>query len=214
MKKENLYITIINIFIGMGVSFLLKGSVLAIVLIVIMIGTIIFIEQKWIYQNVFKGKKHYAAAGYSILAAMILACLFLMTSPSRDTSHIIKLVDGFLQDVTAGDYRSAYGQLSEASKEVYTLNDFANDHVKNNVKVQNFRIDEVIFNKYDKRKAVAVVSSPFTLYGRETLNQEMIKEEGGWRIVFSRTIFHPNAPGGGKSNKRTGSITNFFKKLF
>jgi hypothetical protein len=214
MKKENLYITIINIFIGMGVSFLLKGSVLAVVLIVIMIGTIIFIERKWIYQNVFRRKKQYAAVGYSFLAVLMLAFLFLLTSPGRDTSHIIRLVDGFLQDVTSGDYRGAYEQLSEASKKAYTLNDFINDHVENSVKIQNFRIDEVIFNKYDKKKAVAVVSSPFTLYGRETLNQEMIKEEGGWRIVFSRTIFHPNAPGGGKSNRRGSSITNFFKKLF
>jgi hypothetical protein len=214
MKKENLYVTLINIFIGMGVSFLLKGSVLAVVLIVIMIGTIIFIERKWIYQNVFRRKKQYAVAGYSFLAALMLAFLFLITSPSRDTSHIIKLVNGFLQDVTAGDYRGAYEQLSEESKKAYTLNDFSNDHRENSIKIQNFRIDEVILNAYDKKKAVAVVSSPFTLYGRETLNQELIKEEGEWRIVFSRTIFHPNDPIGGKSNRKGNSITNFFKKLF
>jgi hypothetical protein len=214
MKKENLYVTIINIFIGMGVSFLLKGSILAVVLIVIMIGTIIFIERKWIYQNVFGRKKQYAAAGYSFLAALMLAFLFLITSPSRDISHIIKLADGFLQDVTSGNYRGAYGQLSEESKKAYTLNDFTNDHVENSIKIENFRIDEVIFNKYDKRKAVAVVSSPFTLYGRETLNQEMIKEGGEWRIVFSRTIFHVNALAIGKSGRKADSITNFFKRLF
>lgn len=214
MKKENLYITLINIFIGMGVSFLLKGSILAVVLIVIVIGTIIFIERKWIYENVFRRKKRYALAGYFFLAALMLAFLFLITAPSRDTSHIIKLVNGFLQNVTSGDYRGAYGQLSEVSKKAYTLDDFVNDHVENRVKVQNFRIDEIIFNEYDKSKAVVVVSSPFTLYGRETLHMEILKEEEGWRIVFSRTIFRPNAPAQEKSNKREGAITNFFKKLF
>ena len=198
----------------MGVAFLLKGSILAVVLIVIAIGTIIFIERKWIHENVFRGKKRYAVAGYSFLAALMLVFLFLITSPSRDTSHIIKLVNGFLQDVTSGNYRGAYEQLSEVSKKAYTLNDFVNDHVQNRIKVQNFRIDDVIFNEYDKRKAVAVVSSPFMLYGRETLNLEMIKEEKGWRVVFSRTLFHPHAPGQGNSKKKGGSITNFFKKLF
>ncbi|MCX5816600.1 MAG: hypothetical protein NTX75_10245 [Proteobacteria bacterium] len=214
MKKEILYIALINIFIGMCVSFLLKGSILAVVLIVIGIGTIIFIERKWVYENVFRRNKRYAAVGYSFLAALMMVFLTLITLPSRDTSHIIKLVNGFLEDVTSGDYRGAYEQLSEVSKKAYTLKDFTNDHVENRIKVQNFRIDEVIFNKYDKRKAVAVVSSPFTLYNRETLNLEMIKEEKGWRIVFSRTIFHPNGSGQGKSKKRGDPITNFFRKLF
>jgi hypothetical protein len=214
LKKENLYITLINIFIAMGVSFLLKGSILAVVLIVIVLGTIIFIERKWIYENVFRRKKRYAVAGYFFLAALMLVFLFLITSPSRDTSHIIKLVNGFCRDVTAGNYRGAYDQLSEVSKKAYTLNDFTNDHVENSIKIQNFRIDRVIFNKYEEGKAVAVVSSPFMLYGRETLNLEMIKEEEGWRIVFSRTILHPNAPGQGNTKKKGGLITNFFKKLF
>ena len=110
----------------MGISFLLKGSILAVVLIVIMIGTIIFIERKWIYENVFRRKKQYAVAGYSLLAALMLIFLFLITTTSRDTSHIIKLVNGFLEDVTAGDYGGAYEQLSEVSKKAYMLKDFAN----------------------------------------------------------------------------------------
>ena len=198
----------------MGVASLLQGSVLAYALIVILIGTIIFIERKWIFENVFRWKKWYAVAGYSVLAAVMLIFLFFITAPSRDTTLIVKRVNGFLQDVTAGNYRGAYEQLSEVSKKAYTLNDFVNDHVENRIKVQNFRIDEVIFNEYDKRKAVVVVASPFMLYGRETLNMEMIKEEEGWRIVFSRTIFHPNAFGQVKSKKKGGYIANFFKKLF
>jgi hypothetical protein len=218
MKKEALYITLINIFIGMGVTFLLKGSILAVVLIVIVMGTIIFIERKWIYENVFRRNRRYAMAGYFVLVALMMFFLFLITSPSRDTSHVVKLVNGFFQDVTAGDYRNAYGQLSAVSKATYTLNDFTNDHVENGIKIQNYRIDEVIFNPYDKRKVVAVVSSPFTLYGRETLNLEVVKEDKGWRIAFSRTIFHSNVPDQakdkGKSKKKGDLVTNFFKRLF
>jgi hypothetical protein len=198
----------------MSVTFLFKGSILAVVLIVIVIGTIIFIERNWIYKNVFRSKKRYAAVGYSFLAVLVLFFLFMISSQSRDTSQIIKLVNGFMQNVTSSDYRGAYAQLSEVSKKEYTLNDFVHDHLKNRIKVKNFRIDEVIFNEYDKKQAVAVVSSPFTLYGRETLNMEIIREEDGWRIVFSRAIFHPNALGPEKNKQRGGSITNFFKKLF
>jgi hypothetical protein len=59
-----------------------------------------------------------------------------------------------------------------------------------------------------------MVSSPFMLYGRETLNLEMIKEGGEWRIYFSRNIVNPQAPRLGKSKKKKGSITNFLNKLF
>jgi hypothetical protein len=198
----------------MGVAFLLKGSILAVVLIVIAISTIIFIERKWIYKNIFRGKKQYAVVGYSFLAALMLLFLFLITTPSRETSQIVMMVNGFMQNVTSGNYQGAYEQLSKVSKKAYTQYDFVNDHVENRIKVQNFRIDEVIFNEYDKSKAVVVVSSPFTLYGRDTLNLEVVKEEEGWRIVFSKTIFHPNTIDQGKSKKKGGAITNFFKKLF
>jgi hypothetical protein len=213
LKKENLYVALINTLIGMGVTSLLHGSVLAYALIIILVGTIIFIERKWIYEKVFRSKKWYAVAGYSVLAAVMLIFLFVITASSRDTSLIVKRVNGFLQNVTAGDYGSAYKQLSEVSRRSYALKDFANDHKENRIKFQNFIIHEVIFNKYDERQAEVIVSSPFLLYGRETLNLEMIREQGEWRIVFSRTIVDPNAPGRGKS-KKEGLITNFFNKLF
>ncbi|MDO8721758.1 MAG: hypothetical protein Q7J31_05965 [Syntrophales bacterium] len=214
MKKENIYVALINTLLGMGVASLLQGSVLAYALIVILIGTIIFIERKWIFENVFRWKKWYAVAGYSVLAAVMLVFLFFITAPSRDTTLIVKRVNGFLQNVTAGNYRDAYEQLSEVSKKAYALDDFADDHKEKRIKFQNFIIHEVAFNKYDKRQAVAMVSSPFMLYGRETLNLEMIKEGGEWRIDFSRTIVNPDAPGRGKSRKKAGSITNFLNKLF
>jgi len=214
LKKENIYVALINTLLGMGVASLLRGSVLAYALIVILIGTIIFIERKWIYENVFHRKKQYAAVGYSILAAIMLFTLFFITAASRDTSLIVKRVNGFLQMVTATDYRGAYEQLSEVSKKVYALHDFANDHKEKRIKFQNFIIHDVVFNKYDKRQAVAMVSSPFMLYGHETLNLEIIKEGGEWRIDFSRSIVNPNALGRGKNRKNEGLITNFLDKVF
>jgi len=59
-----------------------------------------------------------------------------------------------------------------------------------------------------------MASRPFLLYGRETLNLEMIKEGGEWRIDFSRSIVNPNAPSGVKHKRGGGLSTNFFNKLF
>lgn len=198
----------------MGVTSLLKGSILAYALIVILIVTIIFIERAWIFENVFRGNKRYAAGGYFLLATIMLVVLFFITAPNRDTSTIVKRINVFLQNVTAGEYQGAYEQLSEASKKTYTLKDFASDHKEKQIKFQNFIIHEVIFNKYDNSQAIATLSSPFLLYGRENLNLEMIKEAGEWRIVFSRTIVHRNISGQGGSKRQGGLITNFLNKLF
>lgn len=198
----------------MGLTSLLKGSILAYALIVILIVTIIFIERAWIFENVFRGNKRYAAAVYFLLATIMLVVLFFITAPNRDTSTIVKRINVFMQNVTAGEYQGAYEQLSETSKKTYTLKDFADDHKEKQIKFQNFIIHEVIFNKYDNSQAVATLSSPFLLYGRETLNLEMIKEGGEWRIVFSRTIIQPNIPSRGASKKNGGLITNFLNKLF
>jgi hypothetical protein len=200
--------------LGMGVVSLLKGSILAYTLAVILVGTIIFIERNWLYENIFRRKKWYAIAGYSALVSLILVFLFFITAPTRNTSLIVKGVNGFLHDITVADYRGAYEKLSEVSKKTYSEEDFVNDHKKNRVKFQNFIIHEVLFNKYDRHQAVAMVSSPFLLYGRETLNLDMIMEGGEWRIDFSRSIVNPNAASTIKPKRNSGIITNFFRKLF
>ena len=187
---------------------------LAFILSFLVIGTIIFIERKWLDEKIFRKKKWYAIAAYSALAITFLVGLFFITKPSRETSLIITSINVFLNDIKAGDYRGSYEQLSNASKKTYSLNDFANDHSNNRVQIQDFTIDRVIFNKYDAKKAVAVVSSPFLLYGHETLNLEMIKEDQTWRVVFSRKIAVDKASASSKSRRRDGVITNFLKKLF
>ena len=215
MNRQSIYITLINTFLGMGASLLLKDNVLlALILSFLVIGTIIFIERKWLDEKIFRKKKWYAIAAYSALAVTFIIGLSFVTKPSRETSHIITSINVFLNDIKTGDYKGAYGQLSDASKKTYPLNDFISDHSNNRISIQDFTIDQVIFNKYDDKKTVAVLSSPFLLYGHETLHLEMIKEDQGWRVVFSRNIATGKDSASSKSRKRDGVIPNLFKNLF
>ena len=214
MNKQSIYITLINTFIGMGASLLLKdNTLLAFILSFLVIGTIIFIERKWINERIFRERKWYAIAAYSALAVTFIAGLLFITKPSRETSLILTSVHVFLNDIKVREYRGAYEQLSSASKKSYPLNDFIKDHSNNGLKIRDFTIDQVIFNKYDDKKAIAVISSPFLLYGHETLNLEMIKEDSEWHVVFSRKTVVGKASVSSKSRKKDGVITNFFKKL-
>ena len=199
----------------MGASLLLKDyTILAFILSFLVVGTIIFIERKWIDERIFGKRKWPAIAAYSALAVIFMAGLLFITKPSRETSLILTSVHAFLDDIKVRDYRGAYGQLSGASKKTYALNDFIRDHSNNGMKVEDFTIDQVIFNKYDDKKAVAVISSPFLLYGHETLNLEMIKEDKEWRVVFSRKTVVGKGPVSSQSRKKDGAISKFFKKLF
>jgi len=199
----------------MGASLLLKDNVLlALILSFLVIGTIIFIERKWLDERIFRKKKWYAIAAYSALAVTFIIGLSFVSKPSRDTSRIITSITVFLNDLKTGDYKGAYEQLSSASKKAYPLNDFTSDHSNHRISIQDFTIEQVIFNKYDGKKAVAVLASPFLLYGHETLQLEMIKEDPGWRVVFSRKIATGEASASSTSRKRDGVIPNLFKKLF
>jgi hypothetical protein len=199
----------------MGVSLLLKDyTILAFILSFLVMGTIIFIERKWIDERIFGKRKWYAMASYSALAVIFIIGLLFITKPSRETSLILTSVHVFLDDIKVRDYRGAYGQLSSASKKTYALNDFIKDHSNNGLKIQDFTIDQVIFNKYDEKKAVAMISSPFLVYGHETLNLEMIKEGQEWHVVFSRKTAVGKAYVSSQSTKKGGVITNFFKKFF
>ena len=213
MNKQNIYVTLINTFIGMGASFFLKdNTLLAFILSVLTIGTIIFIERKWINEKIFRQRKWYAIAAYSALAVTFIVGLLFITKPSRETSMILTRVHVFLNDIKVREYRGAYEQLSSASKKSYPLNDFINDHSNKGAQIQDFTIGEVIFNKYEDKKAVAVISSPFLLYGHETMNLEMIKEDKEWRVVLSRKTVMGKASVSSQSRKN-GVITNLIKKV-
>ncbi len=140
----------------------------------------------------------------------------------RDTSVIVKNVNAYFAEIKAGDYKDAYEQLSSVSKKVYPLNEFVAAHSGNRMKVQDIRVDDVVFNRYDNKKAVVTISSPFLIYGQDTLPLEVLREEDGWRIVLSKSIVENRTPRSGgagretanKDGKKGGAVSGFFKKIF
>lgn len=212
MNKQNLYVSLINTLIGISFSLLLKGNVLICVLAFIVLITILFIERQWLYEKIFRKKKWFAVAGYGAVALIMVITLVIFTKSSRDTSVIVKNINLYFDNIKAGDYQAAYDQLSNVSKKAYSLNNFVADHSGNRMKIQDFRVDDVIFNRYDDKKAVATISSPFLIYGQGTLPLEVVREDEGWRIVLSEAIVENRIPG--KEGKKSGAVSKFFKKIF
>lgn len=223
MNKESIYITLINTFLGISTSLLIKSStIIAFVISFLTIGTILFIERKWINEKIFRQNKRYAIAAYSFLLVLLIVGLFFLTKPDREISQILKSVHVHLNAIKAGNYQGAYEQLSSASKKNYPLDHFIKYHSNNNLKIQDFTVDRVTFNQYDDKKAQVVITSPFLLYGREKLDLEMIKEGEKWCVVLSKMTIADKTSvaakiGNSKKNgdsKKRGAISNFFRKLF
>ena len=206
----------INTFIGLGATVLLKDNAVVVWVIgALAVGTILFIERAWLHENLFRNQKNFAIAAYALLAVVFLGGLFLATEPMRKTSAIITTTTAFFDGIKSSNYNDAYAHLSHSSQQSYPLTDFIGDHSNGRVIIKDFTIDQVTFNKFDNKKALAVVSSPFRLYGHEALNLELIKEEGEWRVVFSRkTVVTEKPPITSKTKKKAGTITNFFQSLF
>lgn len=206
----------VNSFIGIVASLLLKdNAVIAWIIGALVISTIMYIERAWLKENIFRNRRSYTFTAYALLLTIFLVGLFLVTEPMRKTSAIIASTTTFLTGIKSGDYKVAYARLSHASQQDYQLADFIEDHSKNHIKFKDFTIDQVTFNKFDRNKALAMISSPFNLYGHETLNLELIKEAGEWHVVFSKNIVMAGKPlSSGKTNKKGGAITNFFNSLF
>lgn len=211
-----MYITMINAFIGIVASLFLKdNAVVAWIIVSLIIGTILFVERAWLKANIFKNQRKYALAAYSVLAGIFLVGLFLVTEPMRKTSAIIISTTAFLNGIKSGDYINAYSYLSKESRQGYSLGEFTEDHSSNHIKIQDFTIDQVTFNKFDNKKALATVSSPFRLYGHETLNLELLREDNVWRIVFSRNILASDRQSQPSRTKKSGGvISNFFNSVF
>ncbi len=216
MNKQGIYITMINSFVGIVASLLLKdNAVVALIIAALVIGTIVFIERAWLNENVFRNRRRYACAAYSVLAGVLLVGMFLVTEPSRKTTAIITSTTTFLNGVKSENFEAAYAQLSHASRQSYPLADFIGDHSKNRIKIQDFTIDQVTLNKYDAKKALAMISSPFTLYGHDSLNLELLKEDGEWRVVFSKSIVATaKSQPPPKAKKKGGVITTIVNSIF
>lgn len=216
MNKQGLYITIINTFIGLGTSLLLKDNAVVICVIAgLVIGTILYIERAWLTEHLFRNNWRYTYSAYVVVAVIFLVGLFFATEPMRKTSAIIASTTSFIDGVKSGDYKGAYTKLSHTSQQDYSLDDFSADHANGRVKIQDFTIDQVTFNKFDSKKALAVITSPFKIYGHETLNLELAKEEGAWRVVLSRkTVTTEKTALSPKAKKKGGAVSNFLNSIF
>ncbi len=193
MSKGSLYAAFVNALFGVLLSLLLKGNVLIYSLTFVIFLTILFIERRWIYEKVFRQKTWRAVAGSTVLAGAMVGFFILVTGSNRDTSLIVKTAHSYFNHLRAGEYAQAYDKLSTISKKAYAKDSFVKDHQRSSIKIQDFRIDEVQFNEFDKRKAVVRISSPFSIYGQNSLSFELVKEEE-WRLVFSPTLIAQNTP--------------------
>lgn len=206
----------INSFLGLGASLLLKDNIaIAWIVGALVISTVIFIERAWLNENLFRKRRSYSLIAYSVLTITFVVGLYLVTGSMRKTSAIITSTSSFMTGIKAGDYKTAYTHLSAASQSSYPLASFVEDHVYNRIKIEEFTIDQVTFNKFDSKKAVAIVSSPFTIYGHETINLELVKEEGIWRVVLSRNVVVAGKPLQSPNTKRKGgTVSNFLNSIF
>jgi len=188
MDKQNLYVALLNALFGVGLSLLLNGNLLIYALAFIALFTILLIERRRIVEVVFRKKVWFAVAGYATVFFLMLGTLSWVNRGNRDRNSIIQATHDFVDKLKAQDYEKAYAFLSENSKKAYPLDSFVKDNQKNNVKVQDFRIDGVEFNEFDKNKAIVKISSPFLIFGQSSMSLESVKEEAGWRLVFTPSL--------------------------
>ena len=222
MTRQNLYVAVFNAFLGVVFSLLLKGNLLIYVLTFIMVGTIVFIEHKWIYEKVFRKRKWPAIVGYVIFVIVMAGFIVLITRPNRDVSMIVNNVHAYFDHLKPGEYPKSYDMLSDLSRKNYSLSDFIIDHDKARVEIRDFRIDEVTLNDFDKKKALVRISSPFSLYGQTSLSLELVKDDDGWRLVFSPSMVrNKNTASADEENgkslrkrPREGKVGHFFRSLF
>lgn len=239
MNKQNLYIALFNALLGVVVSLLLQGNLLIYALACLLLITLLVIERKWIFENIFGKKKWAARLGYSILFAGVLSFFMLLTQSNREVNLAVETLQSFLERIKHEKYDSAYTLISRDSQSEYTLTSFITDH--SSIKIKDYRIDEASLNEFNKDKAIIKVSSPFLIYGEKSQDMELVKEEEQWKIVLSPRII-PRSPSLAESSpeslqtksqpvlstkasspknnpppkekKKGGAVTNFFKKIF
>ncbi|MBI2340105.1 MAG: hypothetical protein HYU99_07070 [Deltaproteobacteria bacterium] len=224
MDKKTLYVSFFNALIGVLVSLLLKGNLMIGVLIFIFLLTILWIERRWAFEKIFRKKVSFAVVGYAVFFLAVAGVLSLLTRSNRDSAVIVKQVGVYLDHLKPDEYKAAYGLLSAISKKNYSEAKFVSDHRRVGINVQDYRIDKVTINGFDTNKAVAEVSSPFLLYGQDTLALDLVKEGPEWKIVLSPTMVasssRPSSPGlptgeeKEKKKKGRGKVSNFFRSIF
>jgi hypothetical protein len=234
LNRQSVYIAIINTLIGLSVSLLFKDNT-AIVLVIsgLVLGTILYIERKWIVANIFRHRSGMAIVTAILLFALFVAGFMAITSPQRKTHAAIRAVSAFLGELKAGRQSNAYNLLSKSSRDAYLPKDFISDH-SGSGKVREFTIEQVILNSFDKNKARVKVSSPFQIFGHDSLDVDLVRESEEWRIVLSRkdvvpervvsippeepakrpATVKPAAHVKQTKKKKDGAVTSFFKTVF
>jgi hypothetical protein len=218
MQKENLYVAFLNALLGVAVTLLLKGNLLIYGLAFLIIVTMLFIERRWVYEKVFRRNPLVAAAGYAALVILMAGFFALVARSGRDTTLIVKTTRSYIRHLQPGEYAKSYELLSTISKKSYPLEKFIKDHQRSAIKVQDFTIEEVKVNEFDKNKAVVRVSSSFLIYGQNSLPLELVKEDGAWKMLFSPTLFakkEGSSSATGRPRKQSqGNIGQALKSLF
>lgn len=232
MDKNSIYVSLFNSLIGIALTVLVKGAVMIGGIICIAILTILWIERKWIYENIFKRRISHTITGYAAIVLLMAGVLTLLSQTDRDTSLIVKNVQTYLSFLNHDKYKQAYPFLSELSKKNYSADKFVDDHEKAKVVAQDFRINKVVLNEFDDSKALVEVSSPFNIYGQASLNLEMVKEKDEWHVVLNPQSLFAKAPlptvspassqasnrspsgSRDKDKKESGKVGKFFKGLF
>jgi hypothetical protein len=226
MDKQNLYVALLNATLGVVMSLLVKGSMLIYGLAFIITLTILFIERHRIYDKIFRRKPWLAATGGAVLVIAMAGMLALVTRSNRDRSLIIKTTHDFIDHLKPGEYPEAYEMLSDISKKAYPLDLFVKDNQRSSIQVQDFRIDGVEFNEFDKKKAVVKVSSPFLIYGQSSMSFELVKEDPGWRLVITPSLVQQKelqanqtsnsngAPRSTSKRRSSGSMGGFLRSIF
>jgi len=204
MDKQNLYVALLNAGFGVLISLLVNGSLLIYSLAFIAGFTVLLIERRRIYEKVFRGKLGWTVGGYVMVLISMIAALFVINQGNRDKALIIQATRDFVGHLKPGEYAQAYTVLSDLSKKSYSEDLFLKDNQRLAVKVNDFRIDGVEFNEFDKNKAVVKVSSPFLIYGQNSMAFEFVKELAGWRLAFTPSILQGKTPQANQAD-RTGS---------
>jgi hypothetical protein len=218
--------------IGVSASLLFKDNyALVMAAIGLVIGTILYIERKWIFSNIFRQKLGAAIAATVLVLGLFAAGFVQITAPQRKTKAAIRTVTTFLGELKAGRQTTAYNLLSKSSRDSYLHKDFIADQSGGLLKIKDFTIEQVNLNKYDANKARVIISSPFQIFGHANMDMDLVRENSEWRIVLTRKdiVPEPVAPPAekqtasvkpaslrksAKQKKKDGAVTSFFKSIF
>src|SRR5262249_16383634 len=220
MDKQNLYVALLNAAFGVLISLLVNGSLLIYTLAFIAAFTILLIERRRIYEKVFRGKLWWTVGGYAVVLLSMIATLIVVNQGNRDKALIIQATRDFVGHLKPGEYAQAYALLSDISKKSYSQESFLKDNQRLPVKVNDFRLDAAEFNEFEKKKGVGKVSSPFLIYGQNSMAFEFVKELAGWRLALTpsllqgKTLQANQSDGAARRRHSSGGLGAAIRSLF